>query len=127
MRGPATLALKLSCGFLGAAVVVLVFRSDRAATRRLAALTAGGQLCSPYSMTYEMAMIAPAAAAMLLDRNGHPTLWFAALLCFTTLAGPFGPLVMAISLIVTARSRKAAPLDIPAGSSTPIQPTFAPD
>jgi hypothetical protein len=123
LSGSAAVALKLSCGLLGAAVVVLVFRSDRAPTRRLAALTAGGMLCSPYSMTYEMAMIAPAAAAILLDRNGHPALWFAALLCFTTLAGPFGPLVMAISLVVTARPRKIAPV----GTSTPIQLTLASD
>lgn len=75
-------------------------------------------------MTYEMAMITPAAAALLLDRNGHPALLFAALLCFT---GPFGPLVMAVSLIVTARPGDAAPVDARAGSSPPAQHTFASD
>lgn len=47
-------------------IVWNVFRNDTDWTKRLVALVGGGLWCSPYAMNYELAILAPAAIALLL-------------------------------------------------------------
>lgn len=67
--GVTGIALKL-IGLLFACLAALmvwnVFRNEADWAKRLVALVGGGLWCSPYAMNYELAILAPAAIALLL-------------------------------------------------------------
>lgn len=87
-------------GPCGVAAVALVFRRRAPLEHRLLAVVAGGMLCVPYAMLYDLAAVAPAAAALLLRPDAQRRDWLAGLLAFTSLGGavvPIGVILVALS------------------------------
>jgi hypothetical protein len=92
---PASLIAKSGVGFAAATVmtaifallgllfVCLVFRYSSDLRLRLLALVSGTLLTLPYAMPYELAVAAPAALSLLLDRRQAPFVWFAAFVFLT--------------------------------------------
>lgn len=103
VTGPASVAVQLLTAAIGAAAVWTAFRRTESPFARLIALNAGTVLVLPYSMPYELALSAPAMAAVLLDRRLHPVAWFAAFFMLTNAVPLIGPL--AVCGIVLLRSR----------------------
>lgn len=99
LSGPAAAALQLACGALGVFLVWRTFRRTEEPLVRLAALTTGCLLVTPYAMTQEMAPMLPFAASALLSDKVHPLFWLAALMVLTMIAAPLGVLVIAVALL----------------------------
>jgi hypothetical protein len=106
IEGPAAMLLRGVAGALGALAVWTVFRKSEDMLCRLLALIAGTLLLLPYAMPYELALAAPAATAMLLDRKLNPAAWLAAALMLTALAPATGLLMTAGVTVWLARSNK---------------------
>jgi hypothetical protein len=105
-------------GAFGTIIVWTVFRRSEDMLCRLLALVTGTLLLLPYAMPYELALAAPAAAAMLLDRKLNPAAWLAAALMLTGLAPATGLLMMAGVLIWLVRQQRGigSPAARPASS-----------
>jgi hypothetical protein len=91
---------------LGAWLTWRAFRASSAPTVRLAALAAGSLMASPYAMSYDGALIAPAAAALAVSSGPQMRLLaLAAAFALTTpRAGPFALVAFAAYVAVAARS-----------------------
>jgi alpha-1,2-mannosyltransferase len=100
VSGSAALAFQIACGLLGVVLAGGAFRRTEDPLVRLAALTAGCLLVTPYAMTQEMAPMLPFAAMALLNDRVNPLFWLAGLLVLASLAAPFGVLLMALALVV---------------------------
>jgi len=100
MGAPAALAFQIACAILGVAVVWRVFRGSSAPLHRLAALTTGCLLVTPYAMTQELAPMLAAAATLLLAPRAHPLFWFASFLVLASLAAPIGVILMGLGLLL---------------------------
>jgi len=100
LNGPMTLALQVVCAILGVAIVWRVFRNSSQPLHRLAALTTGCLLVTPYAMTQELAPMLPAAAVLLLSARAHPLFWFASFLVLASLATPIGVILMGLGLLL---------------------------
>ena len=94
--------LGVMCGIF---TVWRVFRRSDNVLLQLLALNISTLLILPYAMPYELALSAPVAAAMLLDRGKTPVIWLAALLTFTAFGKAFALAVMAAVLIAAVRRR----------------------
>lgn len=99
MHGSVALVFQAACGVVGLAVVWRVFRRTKEPLQRLASLTTGCLLVTPYAMTQELTPMLPAAAFLLLSRGGHPLFWFASFLVLASLAAPIGVILMGIALL----------------------------
>lgn len=77
--------------FAAIVCVALVYRAPASTADRVMALFGGALLCSPYSMNYDLAALAPAALLLLLDREAGIGTRLAALLAFTGLGGALAP------------------------------------
>lgn len=86
----------------GAALgAVVVWRSTRTAapmSQRVAALGCGALLCTPYALNYDLALLAPCCAAMLLERRSPPLVWLGAALVYSNLEPALGVLLLAVAL-----------------------------
>jgi hypothetical protein len=112
--GVPAMLLRIAAAALGAFTVWTVFRKSRDPASRLLALVAGTLLVLPYAMPYELALVAPAAAAMLLDRKLPPAAWLAAFLILTLVVPTLGLLLMCVVITWVAWQGK----EIPAVSET---------
>lgn len=101
---PATAGFVLLCGLAGVALVWRTFRTTVDNRFRLLALVLGGAMVSPYAMPYDLAMMGPASAALLLDRRQHPLSWIFAFFAFCTFAGGWSVLGLGLALLLAPRS-----------------------
>jgi hypothetical protein len=85
---------------LGCGVTWFVFRGTDDPGRRAAALGVGYVLCSPYAGAYELTMVVPAAAAILLDRKQHPLSWFGASFGLSALGAALAPAIFGATLLL---------------------------
>ena len=98
VTGPPALLWSLLVGALGLIATWRVFRRTEAIELRIAALVTGSILCAPYAMNYDLVTLAPAGAALLLDRDGTLLRWMLGLLLFLP---PFAPVTLiAIALML---------------------------
>jgi len=67
VTGPLLVVAQAACVLAGAAVVGWTFTRKTSPALRLTALIGGALLITPYAMTYELAVIAPAVAALATD------------------------------------------------------------
>jgi multidrug transporter EmrE-like cation transporter len=105
---------------LGTTTTWFVFRRTSDPAHRAAALGIGYILCSPYAAVYELTMMAPAAAAILLDRRQQPLTWFGAAFGLSTLGGAMAPMTFGAALLCERlRSRKPSVIPAQAGISLP--------
>jgi len=111
LSGPAALAFQIACGVLGVFVVWRTFRRTEAPLVRLAALTTGCLLMTPYAMTQEMAPMLPFAASAFLGERVHPLFWLAGLMVLAMIAAPFGVLLIGVALLVPSVSATAVTAD----------------
>jgi len=89
---------------LGLLSTIYVFRSSQRPEERLLALVSGTACCTPYMMGYDMAVVAPAGAALMLRRN--PFAWVVGSLAFAFAFFHLIPeMALGISLLVAAQSR----------------------
>ncbi|MGE5566483.1 MAG: glycosyltransferase family 87 protein [Parcubacteria group bacterium] len=102
LSGPVALGFQIACGVLGVAVTWRTFRRSQEPLVRLAGLTTGCLLVTPYAMTQELMPMLPFAATALLDRKAGPLLWFASFMILASLATPFAVLIMAGCLLAEA-------------------------
>ena len=94
---------------LGVLAVWRTFKRTEDPLFRIVALNAGTLLCVPYAMPYELALSAPAAAAILLNPKLHPLASVAALLALITSGGAAGLCLICLALIwLTGRQAIAA-------------------
>jgi hypothetical protein len=112
LSSPFDIVLKLIAGGLGIVAVAAVFRRTEALHMRVIAIVAGGLLCSPYAMNYELSTMQPALLALLLKRDTHPIGRLSAALCFSTLAGPIGIIMIAIFLIFFTTNASALTVNL---------------
>jgi len=105
---------------LGVATVWRIFRHGNDPRLRIAALLAGGLLCSPYAMGYELAPLMPIAGALMIDRKCHWSGWVCGALLLSYLAPSFSPWVVAILCFYRYSAQKLARADAPCLS--PPQP-----
>ena len=99
----ARLAIQIAGAALGAALVWRAFATDDV-SQRAAALIGGSILCSPYAMPYELAMLAPIAAAALLSARRWSLL---AALPLTGFGGVAAPLALLPPLFGREREQRA--------------------
>ena len=99
----ATLIIQLAGVILGLAFAIWSFRQDEVEIH-IVGLVVGGLLCSPYAMYYELAPLAPIAAAMLFSQRP----WgLVASLPITTMAGMFSVPLMALGVFMDHNARAA--------------------
>jgi hypothetical protein len=79
--------------------------AGRDLTLRTVTLVCGSLLCSPYAMMYELAVLVPAAAALLLS---HRSIRLAASLVLTGLGGLAAPLMLALAVLTDARPARTS-------------------
>lgn len=103
VTGPAALLWSLLVGILGLFVTWRVFRRTEAVDMRIAALVTGSILCAPYAMNYDLVTLAPAGAALLLDRKGTPMRWMLGLLAFLTPFAPVALIAIALMLLLVEK------------------------
>ena len=84
---------------LGLVTIWIVFRRSEDVATRLLALVCGTLLILPYAMSYELAVVAPFAAAMLFNRNAHPLAWLAGFMVLTTTGMALALAVMCLTLL----------------------------
>jgi len=87
----------------------LVFRRETPAVDRYAAFACSTVLMSPYTLGYDLAGLTLACVAMLLDPKRSPMIWVAAALIVSSVFANVGIIMMALALILEARSREGAP------------------
>jgi hypothetical protein len=75
LHGTGELALKLVFGFTGIVLCWRVFRITGSLPNRLVAMIGGGFLVLPHAMSYELAVLAPAAAMYVLGNKRGPVDW----------------------------------------------------
>ncbi len=107
LDGPGRLGMMVAGSGLGVATVWTVFRRSEEPATRIAALVCGSLLCLPYALNYELAALAPAAAAMMLDRNAGRLTWIAAAVAFSGFGGPVAVIVLAGVLLWKSRAAQA--------------------
>lgn len=124
LDGTWTTLFLVAAAAIGASAVWLAFRRPGTPAVRIVALNAGTLLVLPYAMPYELALSAPAAMALLMDRNRHPAVWLAAFLMVTGSGQLLGPLtVCAIWLLAPQLFDRRDPV---AGSGTAFRPLAQP-
>ena len=75
LHGTGELALRLALGLTGVVLCWRVFRITGSLPHRLVAMIGGGFLVLPYAMSYELAVLAPAAAVYVLGNKRGPVDW----------------------------------------------------
>ena len=75
LHGAAELALRLVLGVTGVVLCWRVFRITGSLPHRLVAMIGGAFLVLPYAMSYELAVLAPAAAIYVLGNKRGPVDW----------------------------------------------------
>jgi hypothetical protein len=80
LHGTGERALKLLLGLTGVILCWRVFRITDSLPHRLVAMIGGGFLVLPYAMSYELAVLAPAAAMYVLRNKQGPVDWCLAIL-----------------------------------------------
>jgi hypothetical protein len=107
--GATEAAARLALGAAGVFAVWVIFRRGRDVRQHILALVSGTLLVLPYAMPYELAVAAPAAASLLLDRRQAPLTWFACF-AFLTAAGHFlaPALMLGTVMWLALRSRDAS-------------------
>jgi len=119
LEGPAQLAVMAAGGALGVWLVVRTFRKTLDPAERLLALTTGYYLITPYALMYELALVQPAAVAMMLGGRG-PLRRVAGLVAFTAITRPLATFMLALcALPVWPQPRAAAPPK----AAAPLGPT----
>lgn len=103
VEGPAASAILAIAAALGVLTVWQVFRATKDVAHRMLAINAPTLLLLPYAMPYELALSAPAAAAMLIDRRLHPAAAFAAFLLLTGVGHVIGTIFMCLLLLWLVR------------------------
>lgn len=107
--GPTALAVRLCAAAAGVATAWIVFRGTRDVALRMIGLNVATLMALPYAMPYELALSAPAAAMLLLDRRHHPIAAFAAFMILTT-AGEALLLPLSCAMLIwMIRSGRAQP------------------
>lgn len=69
----------------------------------LAGIVVGSLLCSPYALVYDLSIMAPVAALIILDRKQPILVWFISGLGMIGAGGPFGILAFALMLLWITR------------------------
>lgn len=112
-------AVLIAVGAIGIAAVWSAFRRSEDLALRFLALNCGTLLLLPYAMPYELAMSAPAAMVLLLNRGRDPALALAAMLALTAIAG--APGLVAICLILIWTTLRADPVLRPLRAALAVQ------
>jgi hypothetical protein len=99
IEGPLATFISVSAALLALATLWRTFALTNDMLCRVLALNAATLLVLPYAMPYELALSAPAAAALLLNRRLHPIATFAAFLMFTTAGKGLATVVMCLVLL----------------------------
>ena len=79
--------------------------AERDLTRRIVTLVSGSLLCSPYAMMYELAVLVPAATALLLSRR---PIGLAASLALTGLGGLAAVLMLVLAVLTGGRPARTS-------------------
>ncbi|MDP3869319.1 glycosyltransferase family 87 protein [Phenylobacterium sp.] len=98
VEGPALMAAQAVCVLAGAALVWWTFARPSTPGQRLVALIGGGLLITPYAMSYELAVIAPAVAALAVPTSDSRWLYYLLALLLLSLMLP--GLVALLGLLV---------------------------
>ena len=122
LTGVVSAVWRASFALFGIAVVWRAFRSTQGAAHRLACLTGGTLLATPYAMHYDGALLVPAAVVLVLEPIETPAwaLRLLALCVVLMVTTPYLGLVCLLAFTVFGVIRAPAPTLAPAGPARPV-------